>query len=123
MISVSPERRMLIAKEYGERLATNNLRTRALTKLVEDYPCHEFVIDKLEAESLFSDYSPPFMAGFYGAADNVEDFTAEENALADMCSHSSRCSLYACIIYYKANQALTRKKPQKPAAVFAFQSL
>lgn len=48
-------RAMLIGNEYGKRLNSQakNLRPRALDQLVSGYPDHGFVIDRIEAKSLF----------------------------------------------------------------------
>ena len=44
-----------IATAYGRRLSKfgNNVRPRTIDRLVEEYPSHEFIIDKEEAEDLF----------------------------------------------------------------------
>lgn len=42
-----------IAKAYGERLSRKNLKDGALRKLIEGYPSHTFIIDFLEASTLF----------------------------------------------------------------------
>ena len=47
------ERALRIALEYGERVGKYNLKPDALTKLVAGYPDHGFVIDRMEAETLF----------------------------------------------------------------------
>ena len=54
-------RAMRVGREYGERLnaKTNNLQPAALHKLVNGYPSHGFVIDRLEAESIFNNIRPP----------------------------------------------------------------
>lgn len=50
-----------IAFAYGERLneKTNNLRRNGLQKLVAGYPSHEFVIDRKEARTIFTNVSKP----------------------------------------------------------------
>ncbi len=47
------QRAMLIAQHYGTRLARKNLRENALDRLIADYPSHGFIIDRIEAETLF----------------------------------------------------------------------
>lgn len=49
-------RMMKITKEYGKRLGMPNLKDEKesrLDNLIEDYPTHEFIIDKYEAETIF----------------------------------------------------------------------
>lgn len=49
-------RMMKIIKEYGKRLEMPNLKDEKesrLDNLIEDYPTHEFIIDKYEAETIF----------------------------------------------------------------------
>jgi hypothetical protein len=53
------QRAMMIAKEYGTRIARGNLRPRAIDRLIADYPSHEFVIDRTEARKLFSRVRSP----------------------------------------------------------------
>ena len=55
------ERSMTIASDYGERLKlrSGNFNSSTLDKLVRTYSSHGFVIDKREAESLFSSVSEP----------------------------------------------------------------
>lgn len=49
------DRMMDIAKAYAERLGSPNLRTDdALQSLIGDYPTHEFIIDRKEADTIFS---------------------------------------------------------------------
>jgi hypothetical protein len=50
-----------IAHEYGNRLAdkAKNLKTGALSKLINNYPTHGFVIDRAEARVLFERVEPP----------------------------------------------------------------
>lgn len=49
------QRAMLIADQYGSRLVerSGSLKDKALSKLIEDYPSHEFVIDLAEAGKIF----------------------------------------------------------------------
>jgi hypothetical protein len=49
------QRAIQIAMEYGERLnkMSESLKPGALIKLITDYPCHGFVIDRREARNLF----------------------------------------------------------------------
>ena len=61
------ERSLRIAAEYGQRLASKNLKDRALARLVSGYPSHTFAIDRHEAKELFN---------------NVREPTKEESALA-----------------------------------------
>ena len=53
------DRRMKIAKEYGNRLGGPNLKAGGLNKLIQGYPAHEFVIDHKEAAEVFSDVHTP----------------------------------------------------------------
>jgi len=46
-------RSMLVAEEYGERLAPN--RQEAITDLTEDFPSHSFVIDFEIAQDIFGE--------------------------------------------------------------------
>lgn len=70
-------RSMTIAKDYGERLLikSGNFSSATLDLLVESYPSHGFVIDRREAESLFSKVRAP---------------SEEEEVLAQVLRHSSR---------------------------------
>jgi hypothetical protein len=54
------QRAMLIADEYGSRLVerSGSLKDKALNKLIQDYPSHEFVIDFAEAGSIFEHLRP-----------------------------------------------------------------
>lgn len=58
------QRMMTIAKAYGERLGLHNLKDGALTRLVEEYPAHSFIIDVKEARSLFKEVSTVSPAEF-----------------------------------------------------------
>ena len=53
------ERALLIAVEYGNRLARPNVLKGAVERLATGYPSHGFVIDLLEAKTLFKDVRPP----------------------------------------------------------------
>lgn len=53
------QRKIVIANEYGERLASDNVREGAVTALVAQYPSHGFVIDREEAEELFHKVRTP----------------------------------------------------------------
>lgn len=55
------QRAMQIAYDYGERLSnmTNSLKEYALIRLISNYPCHGFVIDRKEAGELFCNVSAP----------------------------------------------------------------
>jgi hypothetical protein len=48
-------RSMAIATEYGQRLIerSQNASRRALDKIITDYPSHGFVIDRIEAQTIF----------------------------------------------------------------------
>lgn len=50
-----------IANEYGNRLndKAKNFKTGSLSKLINSYPTHGFVIDRAEARTLFERVSPP----------------------------------------------------------------
>jgi hypothetical protein len=50
---------MMIAHQYGIRLARKNIQPDALESLISEYPSHGFVIDREEASSLFSVVRPP----------------------------------------------------------------
>ena len=47
------QRALLIAHDYGTRLATDNVKGEALDQLIAIYPSHEFIIDRGEAAELF----------------------------------------------------------------------
>jgi hypothetical protein len=51
------QRMMDIAKAYGERLGKHNLKAGAISKLLESYPSHSFIIDYKEAAGLFKNVS------------------------------------------------------------------
>lgn len=53
------ERFVRISVEYGDRLATNNVRDRTVERLVVGYPSHGFIIDRKEARTLFNDVAKP----------------------------------------------------------------
>ena len=46
-------RAIQVARVYGEKLESHNLKSNALGRLIEDYPSHSFVIDRDEAAELF----------------------------------------------------------------------
>lgn len=48
------QRAIDVAKAYGERLRTSNVKPETLDELVENYPSHSFVIDFDEASKLFN---------------------------------------------------------------------
>lgn len=48
------DRLMRIARAYGERIKSPNLKEGALARLIEDYPAHDFVIDSEEVKTLFN---------------------------------------------------------------------
>jgi len=47
------DRAITIAREYGERLGSHNLKVDGLEKLIAAYPSHSFVIDLEEAKGIF----------------------------------------------------------------------
>ena len=57
------DRMMRIAKKYGERLGTPNLKTddagSSLDRLIRGYPTHDFIIDSNEASEIFEVVKPP----------------------------------------------------------------
>ena len=63
------QRAINIAKAYANCLGTANMKDGALDKLVEEYPCHSFVVDFDEATTLFK---------------SVHPFSAEEAAVAEV---------------------------------------
>ncbi|MBK7539695.1 MAG: hypothetical protein IPI49_30965 [Myxococcales bacterium] len=48
-----------IAMHYGKLLGSKNLKPEALGRLVLDYPSHDFVIDRSQAEQLFNAVREP----------------------------------------------------------------
>ena len=54
-------RNMRVAYEYGRRLAesSKNIENSNIHKLIYDYPAHNFVIDKREADDLFHNVASP----------------------------------------------------------------
>lgn len=71
------ERSMTIASDYGERLKlrSGNFTSATLDKLVRTYSSHGFVIDRREAESLFT---------------SVKEPTEKQEALARLLAPASR---------------------------------
>ena len=53
------ERFVKIAYEYGERLATSNVKDKIIEQIITGYPSHEFVIDRREARELFENIAKP----------------------------------------------------------------
>jgi hypothetical protein len=55
------QRSVSIAKQYGIRLSatTENTKGDAIDRLITAFPSHEFVIDRNEAKTLFSNVRPP----------------------------------------------------------------
>lgn len=47
------QRKIVIANEYGERLASQNVKEDTVADLVAKYPSHGFVIDREQAQDLF----------------------------------------------------------------------
>ncbi|CAI2936233.1 SDH family Clp fold serine proteinase [Aminobacter niigataensis] len=72
----SDYRDLRIAKLYGDRLAnvSGNPKPDTVRQLVEDYPAHDFIIDKDEASKLFR---------------RIEEPTAELYAFVSLISHVS----------------------------------
>lgn len=56
------DRFVKVALEYGKRLQKSNLKDGALERLIAAYPSHEFVIDREEAEDLFTAVRAPSTA-------------------------------------------------------------
>lgn len=52
---------LMVAVEYGKRLAniSGAISEDSIYKLVHDYPSHDFVIDKIEAKTLFRSIDDP----------------------------------------------------------------
>ena len=48
------DRSLRIAKEYGDRIKTDNVKDDTIEKLLAKYPSHGFVIDRKEAKELFN---------------------------------------------------------------------
>jgi hypothetical protein len=71
------QRAMMIAMHYGSRLDRGNVEDGAVARLLTDYPCHEFVIDRTEARELFKTVRGPTQAeellGEIHEADDDED--------------------------------------------------
>ena len=53
------ERHVRISSEYGDRLATQNVKSNTIARLAASYPSHEFVIDRTEARLLFENVDRP----------------------------------------------------------------
>lgn len=53
------DRSLRIAKEYGERAKTDNVKDGTVERLLVKYPSHGFVIDKKEARALFNNVEDP----------------------------------------------------------------
>ena len=53
------QRFVRISLEYGERLATSNVKKGAIEQLVVGYPSHGFIIDRSEARNLFNRVEKP----------------------------------------------------------------
>ncbi len=71
------ERALLIAVEYGNRLAGNNLKRDAVERLATGYPSHGFVIDLREAETLFKNVHAPSETE-ERLGDSIEHVTRDE---------------------------------------------
>jgi hypothetical protein len=63
------QRAMDIAKAYGKRLGTANLKPGCMDTLILTYPCHSFVVDLQEARKLFV---------------RVDEFTAAEKSVMEV---------------------------------------
>jgi hypothetical protein len=65
---------LMVAYEYGKRLARvgGNIPDEAINRLVHDYPSHDFVIDTLEARTLFRRVEDP-TAAMYDLASQLDD--------------------------------------------------
>lgn len=54
------QRSMMVADQYASRLNNfRNLKENAVARLIADYPSHEFVIDRVEAATLFQRVREP----------------------------------------------------------------
>lgn len=53
------ERSVAIARAYGERIKTKNVKPEAIEQLIKGYPSHGFVIDRDKAAELFHNVRPP----------------------------------------------------------------
>lgn len=53
------ERSVAIARAYGQRIKTSNVKNDAIEQLVNGYPSHGFVIDRDEASDLFKSVRAP----------------------------------------------------------------
>ena len=86
---VSPEalgndlRDLNVAKEYGLRLIEGgrNAKSKAIQKLVNDYPSHDFIIDCDEARSLFEKVEPP--------DDDLSDLISELGPVVFRAGHTN----------------------------------
>ncbi len=60
-VVASNYRDLMVARRYGERLAAvaQNAKSDTVRHLVEDYPSHDYVIDKDEASELFNNVFVP----------------------------------------------------------------
>jgi hypothetical protein len=54
-------RDLSVAEEYGERLvaASGNADAETVSRLIHNYPAHDFIIDENEARTLFQNVDPP----------------------------------------------------------------
>ncbi len=53
------DRSLRISSDYVSRLATRNMRPKALERLIGSYPSHSFVIDRKEAGEIFAEVEDP----------------------------------------------------------------
>lgn len=70
------ERAIQLAKYYGSRLATDNLKEDTLARLIAGYPAHDFIIDRWEAAQLFNRVRTPDEAEAK-LAEEVEELAEE----------------------------------------------
>ena len=56
------QRSNLIAYEYGDRIKTKNVKEDTIERLIAEYPSHGFVIDRIEASTLFERVREPSQA-------------------------------------------------------------
>ncbi len=84
------QRAMQIARQYGERLSSENENGPAIRPLIENYPSHGFVIDRAEAEKLFGAVRKPTEAeeAFSAMVQGYVEFgLASESPVVEMLSN------------------------------------
>ena len=52
-------RAVMVSMEYGQRIGKENLKDKALERLILEYPDHGFVIDRTECKDLFKNVRAP----------------------------------------------------------------